>query len=94
MSDQGKRKGSGSRKRRRSERSSVLDSSSDSETTLRTPVRRLTEKLKDMEGSRKWNSKSNEMQYLHAVKVRKVLVENFRDALEENFGDWRNKTYL
>ena len=50
-------------------------------------VRRLTEKLKDMEGSRKWNSRSNEMQYLHCVKVRQVLVEDYRDSLEEHFGD-------
>ena len=38
-----------SKKRKRSE----TDSSSDSETTLRTQVRRLTEKLKDMKGLRK-----------------------------------------
>ena len=89
VSVQGKRKGSGSRKRKRSERSSVSDSSLDWEMTLRTQVRRLTEKLKDMEGSRKWNNKSNEMQYLHQVKVRQLLVEDYRDALEEHFGDWK-----
>ena len=55
-----------SRKRKRSE----TDSSSDLETTLRIQVRRLTKNLKDMECSRKWNNKSNEMQYLHQVKVR------------------------
>ena len=40
-----------------------------------------------MEGLRKWKSKSNEMQYLHQVKVRQLCVENFRDALEKHFGD-------
>ena len=72
-----------SRKRKRSE----MESSSDSETALKTEVRRLMEKIKDMEGSRKWNSKSNKMQYLHQVKIRKLCVEDFRDALEEHFGD-------
>ena len=72
-----------SRKRKRSE----TDSSSDAKTTLKTQVRRLTEKLKDMEGSRKWNSKLNEMHFLHQVKVRQLLVEDFRDALEEHFWD-------
>ena len=64
-----------------------LESSSGSETALKTQVRRLTEKLKDMEASRKWSSKSNEMQYLHQVKVRQLCVEDFRDALKEHFGD-------
>ena len=40
-----------------------------------------------MEASRKWNSASNEKQYLHQVKVRQLCVEDFRDALEEHFGD-------
>merc|ERR1712163_73265 len=73
----------GSRKRKRSE----SDSSSSDETTLRTQVRRLTEKLKDMEASRKWNSASNKKQYLHQVKIHQLCVEDFRDALEEQFGD-------
>ena len=47
----------------------------------------MTEKIKDMEGSRKWNTKSNELQYLHQVKIRQLCVEDFRDALEEHFGD-------
>ena len=42
-----------------------------------------------MEASRKWNSASNEKQYLHQVKVRQLCVEDFRDALEEHFGDKR-----
>ena len=42
-----------------------------------------------MEGWRKWNNKSNEMQYLHQVKVQQLLVEDYRDALEEHFGDWK-----
>ena len=77
--------GSGSRKRKRSD----SESSSDSETTLKTQVCRLTEKLKDMEASRKWNLKSNEIQYLHQVKVRQLWVEDFHDALEEHFGEKR-----
>ena len=72
-----------SRKRKRSE----TESSSESETALKTKVRRLTEKIKDMEGSRKWNNKSNKMQYLHQVKIRQLCVEDFRDGLEEYFGD-------
>ena len=47
----------------------------------------MTEKIKDMEGLRKWNSKSNKMQYLHQVKIRQLCVEDFRDALQEHFGD-------
>ena len=76
---------SSSRKRKGSDSDS--SSPSGSETALKTQVWRLTEKPKDMEGTRKWNSKSNEMQYLHAVKVCQVLVEDFREALEEHFGD-------
>ena len=53
----GLRKGKDSRKRKRS----TSDSSSSEDIALKTQVRRLTEKLKDMEGSRKWNSKSNKM---------------------------------
>ena len=81
----GSRKGKDSRKRKRS----TSDSSSSEDTALKMQVRTLTEKLKDMEGSRKWNSRSNEMQYLHCVKVRQVLVEDYRDLLEERFGDWK-----
>ena len=44
----GSRKGKDSRKRKRS----TSDSSSSEDTVLKTQVRRLTEKLKDMEGSR------------------------------------------
>ena len=40
-----------------------------------------------MEASRKWNSVSNEKQYLHQVKIKHLCVEDFRDALEEHFGD-------
>ena len=40
-----------------------------------------------MEASRKWNSTSNKKQYLHQVKLRQLCVEDFRDALEEHFGD-------
>ena len=47
----------------------------------------MTEKIKEREGSRKWNNRSNEMQYLHQVKIRQLLVEDFCDALEEHFGD-------
>ena len=65
---------------------SESESSSSDDTTLKTQVRRLTEKLKDMEASRKWNSASNEKQYLHQVKIRQLCVEDFRDALEEQFG--------
>ena len=72
-----------SRKRKRSE----TESSSESETALKTQVHRLTEKIKDMEGSRKWNNKSNELQCLQQVKIRQLCVEDFRDGLEEHFGD-------
>ena len=75
----------GSKKRKRSE----SEGSSSTETNLKTQVQRLMEKLKDMEASRKWNSASNEKQYLHQVKVRQLCVEDFRDALEEHFGDKR-----
>ena len=82
-SDVSPRKEKDSKKRRRSS----SNTSSSEDTALKTQVRRLTEKLKDMEGSRKWSLKSNEMQYLHCVKVRQVLVEDYRDSLEEHFGD-------
>ena len=83
----GKRSFSEERKR------SDLGSFSDSETTLKVQVRRLTEKLKDMEASWKWNSKSNEMQYLQQVKVRQLWVEDCRDALEEHFGGKRKNFF-
>ena len=72
---------------------SDLGSFSDSETTLKVQVRRLTEKLKDMEASRKWNLKSNEMQDLYQVKVRQLWVEDCRDALEEHFGEKRKNFF-
>ena len=50
-------------------------------------MRRLTEKIKDMEARRKWNSKSNELQYLHQVKVKQICVADCRLVLEEYFGD-------
>merc|ERR1712240_352463 len=81
-----KRKTSVERNSRRRKRSESESSSSD-DTTLKTQVQRLTEKLKDMEASRKWNSASNEKQYLHQVKIRQLCVEDFWDALEEEFGD-------
>ena len=52
-------------------------------------MRRLTEKMKDMEAWRKWNSKSNELQYLHQVRVKQIRVEDYRQVLEEYFGSKR-----
>ena len=49
-------------------------------------MRRLTEKIKDMEAMRKWNSKSNQLQYLHQVKVKQICVEDYRQVLEDYFG--------
>ena len=53
---------------------------------LRTQVERLTEKVKYMESKKRWNSVSNEKQYLHEVKVKQIVIEDVRRLLEEQFG--------
>ena len=37
---------------------------------LRTEIERMAEKLKGMEGRKRWNSLSNERQYIHQVCLR------------------------
>ena len=69
-----------SRSPRRS-RSRSMDS-----VALRTQVERLTEKVKYMESKKRWNSVSNEKQYLHEVKVKQIVIEDVRRLLEEQFG--------
>ena len=62
--------------RRKRKRLSSRSSSDRESAGLKTQVRRLTEKMKDMEARRKWNSKSNELQYLHQVRVKQICVED------------------
>merc|ERR1711867_412936 len=62
-------------------RSRSLDSAA-----LKTQVERLTEKVKYMESKKRWNSLSNEKQYLHEVKVKQLAIEDVRRLLEEQFG--------
>merc|ERR1712082_342521 len=70
-----------SRSSRRISRSRSLDS-----VALKTQVERLTEKVKYMESKKRWNSLSNEKQYLHEVKVKQIVIEDVRELLEEQFG--------
>ena len=56
---------------------------------LRTEVERMSEKLKYMEGWRRWNSAANKKQYLHQVRVRQLCVEDVRKQLEKHFGSKR-----
>merc|ERR1711989_74798 len=70
-----------SRSSRRRSRSRSLDS-----VALKTQVERLTEKVKYMESKKRWNSLSNEKQYLHEVKVKQLAIEDVRKLLEEHFG--------
>ena len=44
------------------------------------------EKVKYIEGGRKWNSTANEKQYLHQMKLRHICVEDMRTVLETHFG--------
>ena len=46
----------------------------------------MAEKLRYMEGRKRWNSKANEKQYLHNIEVKQLLVEDMRSRLEEHFG--------
>ena len=57
--------------------------------TLRTEVERMAEKLKCMEGWKRWISISNEKQYLHQVRLRQLCVEDVRKQLEKYFGSRR-----
>merc|ERR1711989_40324 len=74
-----------SRSSRRRSRSRSLDS-----VALKTQVERLTEKVKYMESKKRWNSLSNEKQYLHEVKVRQLAIEDVRKQLEDYFGSKRD----
>ena len=56
---------------------------------LRTQVERMAEKLKYMEGRRRWNSRANEKQYLHQVRVKQLCMEDVRKQLEAYFGSRR-----
>ena len=49
----------------------------------------MAEKLKGMEGRRRWNSLSNKRQYLHQVRLRQICVEDVRKQLEKHFGSRR-----
>ena len=46
----------------------------------------MTEKVKYMESKKRWNSLSNEKQYLHEVKVKQLAIEDVRKQLEDYFG--------
>ena len=52
-------------------------------------MERLTEKVKYMESKKRWNSLSNEKQYLHEVKVKQLAIEDVRKQLEDYFGSKR-----
>ena len=65
----------------RRSRSKSMDS-----VALKTEVKRLTEKMRYMESKKRWNSLSNEKQYLHEVKVKQIVIEDVRRLLEEEYG--------
>ena len=46
----------------------------------------MTEKVKYMEGRRRWNNLANEKQYLHQVRVKQLAIEDVRKQLEDYFG--------
>ena len=56
---------------------------------LRTEIERMAEKLKCMEGRKRWISISNKKQYLHQVRLRQLCVEDVRKQLEKYFGSRR-----
>merc|ERR1712082_372656 len=74
-----------SRSSRRRSRSRSLDS-----VALKTQVERLTEKVKYIESKKRWNSLSNEKQYLHEVKVKQLVIEDVQKQLEDYFGSKRD----
>ena len=43
-----------------------------------------------MESKKRWNSLSNEKQYLHEVRVRQLAIEDVRKQLEDHFGSKRD----
>ena len=43
-----------------------------------------------MESKKRWNSLSNEKQYLHEVKVRQLAIEDVRKQLEDYFRSKRD----
>ena len=53
---------------------------------MRTQIERMEEKLRQMEGRKKWNSRANEKQFMHNVEIKQILVEDVRSRLEEHFG--------
>ena len=56
---------------------------------LRTEVERMAERLKRMEGRKRWNSVSNEKQFLHQIRLRQLCMEDVRKQLEKYFGSRR-----
>ena len=83
------RRRSRSRARHRSRSGGGVRSISMDNDALRTEVERMSEKLKYMEGRRRWNSVANKKQYLHQVRVRQLCVEDVRKQLEKHFGSKR-----
>ena len=78
------------RSRSRRSRSRRSKSGSLDNAALKTQVERLTEKVKYMESKKRWNSLSNEKQYLHEVRVRQLAIEDVRKQLEDHFGSKRD----
>ena len=49
-------------------------------------MERMEEKLRQMEGRKRWNSRANEKQFTHNVEIKQILVEDVRSRLEDHFG--------
>ena len=85
-SQSGSRQGSRGRSRSRRRSRSGDRRRTASSDALRTQIERMAEKLRYMEGKKRWNSRANEKQYLHEIEVKQLLVEDVRKHLEDHFG--------
>ena len=50
----------------------------------------MEEKLRQVEGRKRWNSKANEKQFIHQIEIKQILVEDVRRKLETAFGSKDN----
>ena len=53
---------------------------------MKIQMERMEEKLKYLQTGRRWNSASNEKQYIHQAELKSIVVDDFRMELERHFG--------
>ena len=53
---------------------------------MRIKMERMEEKLKYLQTGRRWNSASNEKQFIHQAELKSIVIDDFRMELERHFG--------